>query len=177
MDKKILLGIGVIAILAIVFISASPSSEPTTEPADNTVVSDTSDDMLDMSDDEMEDEDEPSLLEIPEAKAEVIAQSDVFTYEAFSDERYEELLGSESFAVFFHSKTCGTCAKKNTQIIDEVDDFSGGTILKIEFSESDTELRKELGVTNYDTFVIFDADGNATTTPGASIDDVRDAIE
>lgn len=107
----------------------------------------------------------------------VLAQSDVFTYETFTQERYDELLGSESFAVFFHSKSCGTCAKKNQQIVDEVDDFTGGTILKLEFSEASAEIRRELDVANYDTFVVFDRDGNSQTVPGADVSEVREAIE
>lgn len=107
----------------------------------------------------------------------VLAQSDVFTYETFTQERYEELLGTESFAVFFHSKSCGTCAKKHQQIIDEAGDFTGGTILKLEFSEASADIRRELNVANYDTFVTFDREGNAQTVPGADVSDVREAIE
>lgn len=114
----------------------------------------------------------PALSVIPT----VHAQSHDFLYEDFSQERYDALRGSEAFAVFFHSRSCGTCAKKHQQIIGEVNQFSGGTILKLEFDEADADLLRELGVIKYDTFVVFDASGNPITIPGAGIDDVRNAI-
>lgn len=113
----------------------------------------------------------------PVGVSNVIASSGEFTYETFSQERFNELEGSEAFAVFFHSESCGTCAKKNKQIIDEVSAFSGGVILKQEFSEASSALRSDLGVTNYDTFVVFDARGNSQTVAGASVNDVRKAIQ
>jgi bacterioferritin-associated ferredoxin len=106
----------------------------------------------------------------------VLAQNADFTYETFSDERYAELKGNEPFAVFAHSKSCGTCAKKNKEILDEVEDFTTGTILKMEYGEADSEFLQTYGITNYDTFVTFDASGNHTTTPGAEVDTVREKI-
>lgn len=108
--------------------------------------------------------------------SEVIAESPTFVYETFSQERYQALKGSEAFAVFFHSASCGTCAKKHQSIIDTVGTFSGGAILKQEFSEASVELLSELGVTTYDTFVIFNADGSFETVTGATIAEVREAI-
>jgi thiol-disulfide isomerase/thioredoxin len=106
----------------------------------------------------------------------VHAQNADFTYQDFDTATYNNLRGNEEFAVFFHSKTCGTCAKKNAQIIDEVSQFTDGTILKAEFSEADAAMLKELGVAKYDTFVTFDAAGNPTTVKGAQVADVRNAI-
>lgn len=141
MGKKLLLGIGAIALVVAVALSVS---SPET----------------------------PALVGV----SEVIAESPDFTYETFSQERYNELRGREAFAIFFHSESCGTCAKKHQQIVDEVGDFSGGVILKQEYSEAPTALLSELGVSNYDTFVVFDTEGVFQTLPGAAISDVRESI-
>ena len=106
----------------------------------------------------------------------VLAQSADFTYEEYSQARFDDLEGNEAFAVFVHSKTCGTCAKKNNQIIDEVAAFPSGMILKMEYSDAPQSFLAEHGVTKYDTFVIFDAAGNATTIKGADVAEVRDAL-
>lgn len=107
----------------------------------------------------------------------VYAQTDTFTYQDFDDATYQSLRGSESFSIFFHSKTCGTCAKKNVEIIDEKNEFTNGTILKLEYDEAPQALLEEFGVTKYDTFVNFDAAGNAQTVKGALVDDVRNSIQ
>lgn len=117
----------------------------------------------------------PSVSQVQLAAS--IAETDSFRYEVFTQERYDALRGSEPFAIFFHSRTCGTCAKKNKQIIDEKDSFNGGVILKLEYSEANRDLLKELGVTTYDTFVTFDAEGNPTKKQGGSVEAVRSAIE
>ena len=106
----------------------------------------------------------------------VYAQSDVFTYQDYDQASYEALRGNEAFALFFHSKACGTCAKKNQEIIDEVAEFTGGKILKIEYSEADQALLAEFGVTKYDTFVVFAADGSFETLKGGLVDDVRSSL-
>lgn len=106
----------------------------------------------------------------------VLAQSGSFVYETYTQERFEALRGNEAFSVFVHSRSCGTCAKKHQQIIDEVNTFGNGTILKLEYDEASQEFLSEFEVTKYDTFVNFDASGNATTVKGANVEDVREEI-
>jgi thiol-disulfide isomerase/thioredoxin len=123
----------------------------------------------------------PSVVEkvISAIVPRVLAASGEFTYEEFSMARYNELLGNEKFAVFFHSKTCGTCAKKHKQTIDEVSQFSAGTFLRAEFGDIQTEypeLLQKLGVAKYDTMVVFNADGTFETLKGGTVEDVRNAI-
>lgn len=110
------------------------------------------------------------------ASAEVLAESSDFTYETFTQERFDELRGSEAFVVFVHSRSCGTCAKKNKTIIDDVASFPNGTILKMEYDEAPQAFLEEHGVTKYDTFVIFNQDGSAETKKGASIDEVKESL-
>ncbi len=107
----------------------------------------------------------------------VYAQTETFTYEDFTTERYEALKGKESFAVFFHSKACGTCKGKNDEIIKEVSDFTDGTILKMEYSDAPQAMLKQYGVTKYDTFVVFNANGSFETIKGAKVDDVREKMK
>lgn len=109
-------------------------------------------------------------------EANILARNENFVYQDFDTNQYNSLKGSEAFAVFFHSKTCGTCAKKDKQIIDEVAQFKNGTILKLEYSEAPTELLKELGVTKYDTFVTFDPSGNPTAQKGATVQEIRNTL-
>jgi hypothetical protein len=106
----------------------------------------------------------------------VLAQNENFIYEMYSEEAFNELKGNTAFAVFVHSKSCGTCAKKNNQILSEIEKFTDGKILKMEYSEAPMEFIKTYSVNKYDTFVMFDIDGNATTVKGASIEEVRDSL-
>jgi tartrate dehydratase beta subunit/fumarate hydratase class I family protein len=106
----------------------------------------------------------------------VLAQNENFVYEDFSQKSFDALKGKEAFAVFVHSKSCGTCAKKNKQIIEEIEQFNVGKILKMEYSDAPMEFVKTYEVNKYDTFVMFDAQGNATTVKGASVEDVREAL-
>lgn len=106
----------------------------------------------------------------------VYAENAGFQYESYTDEKFDDLLGNEAFTVFVHSKSCGTCKRKDKQIINEVGEFQSGVILKMEYANAPMDFKKEYGVTGYDTFVLFDADGNHTTKKGASISEVRDAL-
>lgn len=107
----------------------------------------------------------------------VLAKNNDFQYETFSESRFDELKGKESFSVFVHSKNCGTCAKKNKEIIDDVNKFQSGTILKLEYDEAPQNFLEKYEVTKYDTFVNFDTKGNATTIKGAKVEEVRNAIQ
>ena len=86
----------------------------------------------------------------------VLASANSFSYQEFDDASFEDLKGKEKFAVFVHSRSCGTCAKKNKQIIDDVSQYTDGKILKLEFDKASTDFLEAYGVTKYDTFVVFD---------------------
>lgn len=122
------------------------------------------------------DSDDPVSIANVEVIPTVFAQTENFTYESFSQERFDSLKGSEAFSVFVHNKACGTCAKKNNQIIDEAEEFSAGTILKMEFSKAPKEFLEKYNVAGYDTFVNFAADGSFETVRGGKVDDVRAEI-
>lgn len=107
----------------------------------------------------------------------VYAQTDNFVYEDFSQAKFDSLLGKEDFSVFVHNRSCGTCAKKNNEIIDEAAQFRAGTILKMEFSEAPKEFLNSYGVVSYDTFVNFSSNGSFETVRGGLVDDVRLAIQ
>ena len=71
------------------------------------------------------------------------------------------------------NKACGTCVGKENEIKSRINELPEGTsILRAEYSEiSEAELAK-YGVVKYDSFTVFDADGNFETIRGASVDDV-----
>lgn len=107
----------------------------------------------------------------------VYAENADFTYETFTEEKFETLRGTEEFAVFFHSASCGTCRGKDKEIISEVADFTDGTILKLEYSDAPEAIRTELGVKGYDTFTVFAADGSFETKKGMKVDDLKTKIQ
>jgi len=106
----------------------------------------------------------------------VLAQTPDFTYETYTEKRFNELKGSEAFTVFVHSKSCGTCTKKNQQIVDQAGDFTSGMILKMDWDGAPKAFKDAYGVVKYDTFVRFDAAGNHTTNRGATVDEVRSGM-
>ncbi len=107
----------------------------------------------------------------------VLAQNANFTYQTFDNESFNNLKGNEAFAVFVHSKTCGTCAKKEKQIMEEITQFNNGTILKMDWDSAPTEFLKNYEVNKYDTFVVFDAEGNHQTIKGAKVEEVRTSVQ
>jgi len=111
----------------------------------------------------------------PDASAQVIASNGSYNYETFTQDRFDQLLGSEAFTVFVHSKTCGTCAKKEKQIIDEISQLST-TILKMSWDGAPTDFLAKYGIAKYDTFITFDTTGNANTVKGAQVEDVRGSV-
>lgn len=97
-----------------------------------------------------------------------------FTYITYTKSTVTQAEASEKpYAIFWANKACGTCAKKESEIKSRMDELPEGTsILRAEFSEvSEAELSK-YGVVKYDSFTVFDADGNFETIRGASVDDV-----
>lgn len=107
----------------------------------------------------------------------VLAQNAGFTYENYTDAAFADSLGNEAFAVFVHSRSCGTCAKKNEQIMTEIEQFTDGKIFKMEYDEAPQSFIETYAVTKYDTFVVFDSDGNHETIKGAKVEAVRSSIQ
>lgn len=136
--------------------------------------------MMDKNEMEEKDMDKEAMMDEPSEKPVVEAAAQeakaAFVYADYTEAQYAGLKGEEPFALFFHSRTCGTCAKKDAQIMNEKDLFDGGTILKVEYEEAPTELLARYGVTKYDTFVVFDTSGEATTMLGGSVEAVRTAL-
>lgn len=82
------------------------------------------------------------------------------TYEDYSDDRYNELLGTQPFALFFHASWCPTCAIVEQDILNNIEDLQAGvSILKVDFDNS-AVLKKEYGVTSQSLVVVIDAEGN-----------------
>lgn len=114
---------------------------------------------------------------------EVLAKLDGMTqngqeglYTAFSEGKYNQLRDSKTpFALFFHNETCGTCRGKD-EVLSNLDLPAGTTVLKLEFNQSPLELRKELGVISYDTFVVFNEAGIAKKMQGAEVSEVVSAL-
>lgn len=96
-----------------------------------------------------------------DALPEVLASQGTFSYENFDQKKYDSLRGKKPFALFFHSSSCGSCAEKDKKIKENIGNLPQNfTLFKVEFERSPTALRKELGVTTYDTFVVFDVSGD-----------------
>ena len=77
----------------------------------------------------------------------------------------------EPYAVFWASKSCATCGKKEGELKAMNDDLPG-KVFRLEFDESSDEMKDKYGVVKYDTFTVFDGKGGHTTMKGASVDEV-----
>ena len=62
--------------------------------------------------------------------------------------------------LFFNASWCPTCQAANKSLDASKGDFPNGlTVVSVDY-DSNTELRKEYGVTTQHTFVLIDSDGN-----------------
>jgi thiol-disulfide isomerase/thioredoxin len=102
-------------------------------------------------------EDVRSLPPVPDE--EVIELENTEGYEAYSADLFNELLGSESFALFFHAGWCPTCRAMETEILGNLSALNGHIMLKADY-DTETELKKEYGVTVQTTVIFFNADGS-----------------
>ena len=94
-------------------------------------------------------------------------QQTAVKYIPYNEKAYNDVLGSESFVLFFHAEWCPTCRGMEEAILNEMETFPGGTkILKADY-DTETELKKTYGITTQSIIVIVDKDGNATETLAA----------
>jgi thioredoxin 1 len=84
------------------------------------------------------------------------------TYENYTEERYLELKGQKSFALFFHAKWCGECKSIEKNLMKNLSSYPEGVVILKADYDTETELKKEFDVKVQTTFVIFDAKGNVT---------------
>lgn len=102
-----------------------------------------------------------------ETKTETTTQTEAPEYIAYSQEKYDELLGKKPFALFFHAPWCPTCRGMEKAITEELTSFPKGTkILKTDF-DSEKALKEKYGITVQSTVVIIDAEGKALKTLAA----------
>lgn len=108
---------------------------------------------------------EEKTMESPDVTEEV--------YISYTEEKFNELKGNESFALFFHAGWCPTCRKLDNDIKASVDDLASIKILKIDYDTSE-EMKKEYGIRIQHTVVFFNEDGSvAETDIGTSLKDIK----
>ena len=102
-----------------------------------------------------------------ETKTETTTQTEAPEYIAYSQEKYDELLGKKPFALFFHAPWCPTCRGMEKAITEELTTFpKGAKILKADF-DTEKALKEKYGITVQSTIVIIDAEGKAVKTLAA----------
>ena len=80
------------------------------------------------------------------------------TYEDYSPERLEELLGSEKFLLFFHADWCPTCRILETKIKKDLGILNGHTVLKANY-DREAALMRKYDVVVQSTVIFFNEDG------------------
>ncbi len=94
-------------------------------------------------------------------------QTEAPEYIAYSQEKYDELLGKKPFALFFHAPWCETCRAMEKAITEELSTFpKGAKILKADF-DTEKALRQKYSITVQSIIVIIDAEGKAVKTLAA----------
>ena len=108
----------------------------------------------------------------------VTTDNDSFTYFTYSKSATAELEAEGTpYAVFWASESCGTCAKKDSEIQNRLEELPKGTaILRAEFGEIPDETLETYGVVKYDSFTVFNGEGEFETIRGASIDEVANKL-
>lgn len=138
---KILFAISLL-ILAVVFSGCQGiDKQPTTEPSDASEDSNVS------------------------VEADVAANSTIAGfYENYSEVRYNELLGKQPFALFFHASWCPTCGIVEKDILENSGVFPEGTVILKADYDKEKALEAKYGVTSQSLIVMIGADGAAKET-------------
>lgn len=98
-------------------------------------------------------------------------------YTDFSQQLYSELLGKKPFAIFFYAGWCPDCVNLEGKIKANIADFPGGSVILKADYDTESELKKEYGITVQSTVVVIDKNGNAAPTLfGPSVLDLKDAM-
>lgn len=84
-------------------------------------------------------------------------------YEEYSPERFDELLGSEKFLLFFHADWCPTCRVLEARLKKDLSVLNGHTVLETNY-DREVALKKEYGVLVQSTVIFFNEDGSIADT-------------
>lgn len=85
-------------------------------------------------------------------------------YLAYSENKYNELLGNKPFVISFHADWCPTCRQLDSNISADISNFPDGTkILKANYDTA-AELKKKYKINSQSTLAVVDAEGNHTKT-------------
>ena len=84
-------------------------------------------------------------------------------YEAFSSEKFDSLIGSEKFALFFHANWCPTCRALEKNLKENLDKLNSRTVLEVNY-DTETELKKQYGITVQSMVVFVNSDGSVFDT-------------
>ncbi|MDP3976203.1 MAG: thioredoxin family protein [bacterium] len=136
-------------------VSETPIDQPVVPPA-------TTDDKISV----------PSEVSVP---ASLVASA---TYEAYSSARFAELKGKQPVALFFHASWCSTCRKMDGVFNSKLSELpAGSTILKVDY-DTETELKKEFGVTTQSIVVFLNAKGEVVGKHSdPSLDKVKELLK
>ena len=80
-------------------------------------------------------------------------------YSEFNQEVYDNKLGKEPIALYFHADWCPTCKQLEERVLNNISSFPEETqILKTDF-DTEKELRKKYNVTTQTTIIVLNANG------------------
>lgn len=98
-------------------------------------------------------------------------------YEEYTENRYNELLGSAPVTLFFHADWCPTCKFLDTEINENMNRLPESTvILQVDY-DTEAELKSTYNIKTQSTFVVLDANGEIVETlPAPDFDTLVDTI-
>ncbi len=107
----------------------------------------------------------------------VTAIENAGTYEDYSSERFDELLGSERFILFFHADWCPTCRALEADIKSDLGVLNQHVLLEANY-DKEVDLKKEYEINSQSTVIFFNADGSVhDTIIFPPTDQIRDFFE
>jgi len=80
-------------------------------------------------------------------------------YEEYSQERFNELWGSEKFILFFHADWCPTCRTLEADIKKDLSLLNGHVVFEVNYDTA-TELKKDYEVLTQSTVIFINANGS-----------------
>jgi hypothetical protein len=107
-----------------------------------------------------------------EVVAEVFAESDSFLYTNYSKEGFDSFEGAK--VLFVGSSSCGSCVSKHEALAS--DEGLSGRVFRVEFSDVPSDLKKEFGITSYDTFYFIGVDGEVEKKAGIPKEDLLEML-
>lgn len=108
---------------------------------------------------EAETDDSEKVLEEESEQIAVASEPMIAEYVAYSDERFNELFESKTFAIYFHADWCGTCHSFEAGLQKSLPDMPPNFVMLRANYDTERALKEKYSVFSQTTVIIIDETG------------------